>query len=41
MENLVAIDRISSQRLMDLPEVPQRQRTAGFYRRLAAGHLIA
>ena len=30
------LERISSQSLMDLLEVPQRQRTAGTYRHLAA-----
>ena len=29
------LERISSQTLLDLPEVPQRNRTAGTYRRLA------
>ena len=29
------LERISTQRLMDLLEVPQRQRTAGAYRHLA------
>jgi hypothetical protein len=29
------LERISSQQLLDLLEVPQRQRTAGTYRRLS------
>jgi len=29
------LERVSSQRLLDLLEVPQRQRTAGTFRRLA------